>query len=1686
MPLPLPLPLPLSLPQHQPPLAHDAWPTTRLSPPSPTSSPFSYSPRAPTFETSRGASGVRGVRFFLPRKYSNGPFRVLGQGSFGTVISAYDSALSRSVAIKKLSSKSGDALSLKRVLREVNILRSIKHENVLKVLEVLKGDPKEERAWEKWVAQQEQDTDTATTKDQQRVPVDALNADEQDDHYTAAAPKGTIITNPDEIEDPDDNEDTVIVYLVTELFQTDLAHLLASGRTFREFELQSLMYQLLCALAHLHSLGIVHRDLKPGNILVDTRSNRVVLADFGLARLEPEMCVRGVREDRERKERRKRILMNAGVEPEESTTSHETDSSEDDTPWDLDWHMTEQVQSRWYRAPEVFLARGQYDRSIDLWSAGVILAELVGNKVLFGACKDGREMMCKMVELVGMPSVEVVDTFPPENVYVQLLKHLHQSSPERHRRRASSSLRSVLLQNDLDHFRTFLPFGSRHTLDLLAKMLVFDRRYRIDAIQALKHEFFRMIYNPQDLPHGPCPLRTSINVNGMRMDAKPSVLTTNSSATTNGNNKRKSCRQQRRRTMELPSDLDQVIAENRVDPNDVSVQTIPMLSFDDPTKSSCWDATATPSSSQPAATRSPSSPLCRCMQCDWCLVREPLLESMSAVEVAHALLLQRDREHRGNAKRRQSRNSLQLCEATDDGAKEDIDGATLSPAVVGSGATSTNPGCSLLLYVLRSQLDTLARPASGGRMSYGRIGQVVMETLKERRATRANNAIEEALALAPEYFTSKSSSSLNSNATTNLVQPAVAQQQPSTASSCDPSIKPMSLQRARTMTVPSTSRSSSISSSSSFSSSSSASSSSSSSATTPSKSFAEVARMAAKILTWKQKHCSPNSTKPTPSNRLMYSHSRSASVPLWDVNEIMMQQRESSAAKLQTQGRNDEVPSITKPDSVSPLKGNCNTLQPADALLKERVWSHFGWQEDGRCSSFARRRPDLSSVSVQPQPHSGSDSAATPLTSSPCNIISASVTPASSPPPPPEPSSDGTSTMAVSAAASSRLSSLLSPQRRSNFALALAKLEAEVERDDGNRDNGDGGSREVHSKRDIKYGNQLVQSFTTEAPQLNNHPSVNICMPRLLIENEVDQLMANMQLEMKAKMKESDAAVEPSTKNQMAAIAHPSQQQQHQHQQQQQQQKLPKSVVKQLHLNTPSITGASATRRRKQRCSLPDLKGVAASFARSPSQLTLTTLQKLERNQSDEVATHTQTNALTKEMSIDSVDGHENPGHPSTHASHALAPSIPPSNSSHRSSSSSSRSRRTRSRSKRRTTPLLWNLSLQLNRKAMKDDETNEKAVRTGPGTGGGGGGTAAAVAAVSTPLSSAKASKPSPSQTANHSTNHVSTPRLLGKLPGIERSDSGSLERCATERKHSSEHTSMLSKTLLATPEKNIDAVPPTIHSSRPTPTAPVSGLSIDRRNSVTETTPEPMAIAPSTSAPPPASARSMTPRLLHLTPSPPKSANVDRKQSIPTSESVDTCGSSSSSSSSGAPRSAIHLQPEQPSSELTPQTRRLMKHHRRSKTCIGPISLLPLHTDGCLPAPRVHVSSPTARNGSDRRGSEPQDGNAHGDLSSNDANVAHISVHPPSIRQPPPLPPHLRARHARRLSLQAPLPSPQSISSAFLPQPQPHSRPSHSRSHSLTQASLSFNHGIPFRVSLSPVRPPTAASSDSATVNS
>ena len=71
--------------------------------------------------------------------------------------------------------------------------------------------------------------------------------------------------------------------------------------------------------------------------------------------------------------------------------------------------MTMYVTTRPYRAPELMFTSNIYDKAIDVWSIGLIFAELYTRKPLLMS-KNMIDMMKKLFELIGKPDADVIDS----------------------------------------------------------------------------------------------------------------------------------------------------------------------------------------------------------------------------------------------------------------------------------------------------------------------------------------------------------------------------------------------------------------------------------------------------------------------------------------------------------------------------------------------------------------------------------------------------------------------------------------------------------------------------------------------------------------------------------------------------------------------------------------------------------------------------------------------------------------------------------------------------------------------------------------------------------------------------------------------------------------------------------------------------------------------------------------------------------------------------------------------------------------------------------------------------------------------------------------------------------------------------------------------------------------------------
>ncbi|CAB4054186.1 NLK [Lepeophtheirus salmonis] len=148
------------------------------------------------------------------------------------------------------------------------------------------------------------------------------------------------------------------IYMITELMQSDLHKIIVSPQHLSSDHIKVFLYQILRGVKYLHSAKIMHRDIKPGNLLVN--ANCVLkICDFGLARV-----------------------------------------IEDDTSK----HMTQEVVTQYYRAPEILMGANHYTTSVDIWSVGCIFGELLGRRILFQAISPIQQLEL-ITDLLGTPSL---------------------------------------------------------------------------------------------------------------------------------------------------------------------------------------------------------------------------------------------------------------------------------------------------------------------------------------------------------------------------------------------------------------------------------------------------------------------------------------------------------------------------------------------------------------------------------------------------------------------------------------------------------------------------------------------------------------------------------------------------------------------------------------------------------------------------------------------------------------------------------------------------------------------------------------------------------------------------------------------------------------------------------------------------------------------------------------------------------------------------------------------------------------------------------------------------------------------------------------------------------------------------------------------------------------------------------
>merc|ERR1719238_1383087 len=133
-----------------------------------------------------------------------------------------------------------------------------------------------------------------------------------------------------------------------------------SRSSLSKVQVRNFALQLMTGLEFCHARGIIHRDLKPQNLLIDSSSGRLKIADFGLARAFSLPIPK----------------------------------------------MTHEVVTVWYRPLEILLGSKLYSIPVDIWGVGCILAEMATGAPLFAGDSE-IDTAFKIFQKLGTPNETV-------------------------------------------------------------------------------------------------------------------------------------------------------------------------------------------------------------------------------------------------------------------------------------------------------------------------------------------------------------------------------------------------------------------------------------------------------------------------------------------------------------------------------------------------------------------------------------------------------------------------------------------------------------------------------------------------------------------------------------------------------------------------------------------------------------------------------------------------------------------------------------------------------------------------------------------------------------------------------------------------------------------------------------------------------------------------------------------------------------------------------------------------------------------------------------------------------------------------------------------------------------------------------------------------------------------------------
>ncbi|EYB91095.1 hypothetical protein Y032_0210g2126 [Ancylostoma ceylanicum] len=154
-------------------------------------------------------------------------------------------------------------------------------------------------------------------------------------------------------------EQKVCESFVFDFLPDTLASIIKKGK-LDTTDIKIYTWQLFNGLRYLSAYQIVHRDIKPMNVLLDHANGLLKIGDFGSAKVIHKVA---------------------------KSTAYQV--------------------TRFYRAPELLLGAEYYNWTVDLWSAGCVVGEMLRGNVLFPG-RNGRHQLKLIFLCIGSPTEEDV------------------------------------------------------------------------------------------------------------------------------------------------------------------------------------------------------------------------------------------------------------------------------------------------------------------------------------------------------------------------------------------------------------------------------------------------------------------------------------------------------------------------------------------------------------------------------------------------------------------------------------------------------------------------------------------------------------------------------------------------------------------------------------------------------------------------------------------------------------------------------------------------------------------------------------------------------------------------------------------------------------------------------------------------------------------------------------------------------------------------------------------------------------------------------------------------------------------------------------------------------------------------------------------------------------------------------